>query len=172
MAQQQPRGPAMVVDLTGWRDRRGRFGKLDAAAVEAQRQALRGELRTAVRLAQEESPVGKGGRAGGTRVRFRDSWHGRTTATRTGANAELYNSAPHARFVILPTRAHEIRPRRARFLRFEVNGRTVYARRVWHPGTKGNDVPGRVLRQMEPRLRETLDRVARTITAAVRDTFR
>jgi len=36
------------------------------------------------------------------------------------------------------TRAHVIRPRRARALRFVHNGRIVYARRVWHPGTKPN----------------------------------
>lgn len=32
--------------------------------------------------------------------------------------------------------AHEIRPRLPRqFLKFKVGGRTVYRRRVWHPGT-------------------------------------
>lgn len=36
------------------------------------------------------------------------------------------------------SRAHVIRPRRARALRFVQNGRVRYAQRVWHPGTKPN----------------------------------
>lgn len=36
------------------------------------------------------------------------------------------------------SRAHEIRPRRAKVLRFVQNGRVRYAHRVWHPGTKPN----------------------------------
>jgi hypothetical protein len=36
------------------------------------------------------------------------------------------------------TRAHVIRPRRTGALRFRQGGRIVYARRVFHPGTKPN----------------------------------
>lgn len=36
------------------------------------------------------------------------------------------------------SRAHEIRPRRAKVLRFVQNGRVRYAHRVWHPGTRPN----------------------------------
>lgn len=36
------------------------------------------------------------------------------------------------------TRAHYIHPRRAQALRFMHNGRIVYAKQVWHPGTKPN----------------------------------
>lgn len=36
------------------------------------------------------------------------------------------------------TRAHFIHPRRAQVLRFKHNGRIVYAKQVWHPGTKPN----------------------------------
>ena len=38
------------------------------------------------------------------------------------------------------TRPHVIRPRRARVLRFQVAGRTVYATRVFHPGTKARSI--------------------------------
>lgn len=36
------------------------------------------------------------------------------------------------------TRPHIVRPRRAKALRFVVNGRVVYAARVRHPGTRGS----------------------------------
>lgn len=44
---------------------------------------------------------------------------------------------PYAGFVEFDTKPHEIVARRKRFLRFTVGGRTVFARRVRHPGTKG-----------------------------------
>ena len=43
--------------------------------------------------------------------------------------------ATHAKFIEGGTKAHEIRPRRAKLLRFYVGGRVVYARKVNHPGT-------------------------------------
>ena len=36
------------------------------------------------------------------------------------------------------TKAHEIRPRRAKVLRFVQHGVVRYAMRVWHPGTAAN----------------------------------
>lgn len=41
------------------------------------------------------------------------------------------------------SKAHEIRPRRARILAFTVGGTKVFARRVVHPGTKGAQMFGR-----------------------------
>jgi hypothetical protein len=46
------------------------------------------------------------------------------------------------------TRPHIIRPRRARVLRFQVGGRTVYAREVHHPGTRANPFLDRALRDV------------------------
>ncbi len=34
------------------------------------------------------------------------------------------------------TKAHEIRPRKAKRLRFQVGGQTVFAKGVQHPGTR------------------------------------
>ena len=46
---------------------------------------------------------------------------------------------PAASYVMNGTRPHEIRPRRpGGVLRFTTGGRTVFARRVDHPGTKPN----------------------------------
>lgn len=44
--------------------------------------------------------------------------------------------APYARFIEAGSKAHEIKARRANFLRFEQGGDVVFRKRVWHPGTK------------------------------------
>jgi hypothetical protein len=46
------------------------------------------------------------------------------------------------------TRPHIIRPRSAQVLRFKVGGRTVFARVVHHPGTKGTHFLDRALREV------------------------
>jgi hypothetical protein len=46
---------------------------------------------------------------------------------------------PAALFVTLGTRPHQIRPVRAKALRFTVGGRVVFATLVHHPGNKPND---------------------------------
>ncbi|WP_327345999.1 hypothetical protein [Streptomyces europaeiscabiei] len=50
------------------------------------------------------------------------------------------------RFVLDGTRPHIIRPRRAKALRFDVGGETVFASVVRHPGTRPNNFMGRALR--------------------------
>ena len=45
-------------------------------------------------------------------------------------------SVPYAVYVEYGTRPHEIRPVRAKALRFEVDSKIVFATRVHHPGTK------------------------------------
>jgi hypothetical protein len=53
---------------------------------------------------------------------------------------------PAVIFVLKGTRPHLIRPRRAKALRFEVDGTTVFAKLVRHPGTRANDFMARALR--------------------------
>lgn len=50
-----------------------------------------------------------------------------TTGTNTG----------YGRFVDQPTAPHFIRPTIGKFLHFRIDGQDVYAREVFHPGTKG-----------------------------------
>lgn len=54
---------------------------------------------------------------------------------------------PAVLFVLKGTRPHLIRPRRAKALKFDVGGSTVFAKLVRHPGTDANDFMGRALRQ-------------------------
>jgi len=44
--------------------------------------------------------------------------------------------AYYASFVFHGTRPHVIEPNNAKALRFEVNGRIIFARKVFHPGTE------------------------------------
>lgn len=53
---------------------------------------------------------------------------------------------PAVRYVLDGTRPHVIRPRRAKALRFDVGGRTVFAAVVHHPGTRPNNFLARALR--------------------------
>lgn len=46
------------------------------------------------------------------------------------------SQAPYAGYVEFGTKPHEIRPRNAKALRFQIGGQTVYARVVHHPGTR------------------------------------
>jgi hypothetical protein len=55
-----------------------------------------------------------------------------------GYSTEVFASAPYALFHHSGTRPHIIRPRNASVLRFEVGGSVVFAKRVWHPGFRGN----------------------------------
>ena len=66
--------------------------------------------------------------------------------------------APHARFNEYGTRPHIIAPKTRRVLRFVKGGRTVFARRVFHPGTKPR-----------PFIRPGLDRMLQELTPAIRD---
>lgn len=54
----------------------------------------------------------------------------------------------YAGFVNDGTRPHQIRPRNAQVLRFNVGGRVVFARVVNHPGTKARPFLDRALREV------------------------
>lgn len=62
------------------------------------------------------------------------------TTTRTGpvVTTTVFANARYARWVESGSRPHAIVPRRAKALRFEVGGRVVFAKRVWHPGYRGS----------------------------------
>ncbi|WP_329173335.1 hypothetical protein [Streptomyces sp. NBC_01477] len=51
------------------------------------------------------------------------------------------------RYVLDGTRPHVIRPRRARALRFQSGGSTVFAKVVYHPGTRPNNFLARSLHE-------------------------
>ncbi len=54
-----------------------------------------------------------------------------------GARGEVYNDADYAAVVHDGSGPYTIRPRKKKALRFVVGGRTVFAKSVQHPGTRG-----------------------------------
>lgn len=67
---------------------------------------------------------------------------------RSGVRAQ----AEYGIFVHEGTKPHPIVARRAKALRFEMNGMIVYAKSVYHPGTKPNPFFRRALNSEAPRL--------------------
>ncbi|WP_280420641.1 HK97 gp10 family phage protein [Nocardia carnea] len=61
----------------------------------------------------------------------------RTTRQGSRVRLTVFATAPHAKWVHDGTRPHVILPRRAKALKFQAGGRTVFAARVNHPGTRG-----------------------------------
>ncbi len=162
------------ITLVGWRNpRSGRFQAVSGRARDRQRAATRALLRRMKERAEELSPVGKPRPGRSERQRFKASWRITFQPTERGGAGVLANVAPHAPYVIYPTRPHVIRARRARALVFEGrDGRMVFRREVFHPGTKGNDVPGKVLKEFKDEAERELRRVAVQVVADITDVFK
>jgi hypothetical protein len=64
------------------------------------------------------------------------STKGQIVRTRTGGLVRLTNRKAYARVIESGSRAHVIRPRHGKALRFFIGGAFVFRRRVNHPGTK------------------------------------
>jgi hypothetical protein len=71
---------------------------------------------------------------------------------------KLVNTHPLFTVVEYPTRPHTIVPRNGRFLVFQVGGRTVFARSVHHPGTRGRLAIDRVFQDAETAFTDALIR--------------
>jgi hypothetical protein len=71
------------------------------------------------------------------------------------------NAAPHAMFVVFPTRPHEIRPRKpGGVLAWRANGGGgpwVFRRRVWHPGYAGDNYRDEAEAAALSRMRQIVD---------------
>jgi hypothetical protein len=134
------------IELVGWRDRRGRFAKASETMRAEMTTSTRTILDALKQVAIKESPRSGGPGPG---PHFADAWQTSVEQASDGASGLLTNTAEHAAYVIFPTRPHWIRPVHASMLHWvKPNGEGVFLRRpVWHPGTKGNDIPGRVLAQ-------------------------
>jgi len=69
------------------------------------------------------------------------------TRERNEVTGFVISDHPATIFVVSGTRPHIIRPVRARALRFQVGGRTVFAKIVYHPGTRANNFLLEALRE-------------------------
>lgn len=81
-----------------------------------------------------------------TSIRYQRSTQGGMSVT-----VKWTANTPYARWVTEPTSPHEIRAKAARFLRFKGGGGSiVFAKKVHHPGTKGNTFAVDTMRHYEP----------------------
>lgn len=78
----------------------------------------------------QETPVAKG--------ELRRNWNVRYENTPKGVTGVIANSTQHIWPLIDGARPHVIEPHTARVLAFRVGGKTVFARRVHHPGNQPN----------------------------------
>lgn len=62
------------------------------------------------------------------------------------------SQAPYAGYVEFGTKPHEIRPKEAKALRFQMGNKTVYARVVHHPGTQPAYFVARAFQQWQDSL--------------------
>jgi hypothetical protein len=70
----------------------------------------------------------------------------KVNAVIVGRHVRVESTHPATLYVIKGTRPHRILPRNRTVLKFNVKGRTVFARAVNHPGTKKNDFLTKALR--------------------------
>jgi len=85
----------------------------------------------------------------------------RASIEKGGLGNQLYVSMGNARAYYAPyveygTRPHVIYPRRAQALRFEVRGKTVFAKYVRHPGTRPRYVMRRSVEEVLKEFRRIL----------------
>lgn len=105
---------------------------------EALRQATEDRIRGVARVVELTTEAVAVRWRGGVRRRtgrYADSIQSEMLSMAEGRVYTTVEYAPHEEY---GTKQHEIRPRRAKVLRFEVGGRVRYAPSVQHPGTKGS----------------------------------
>ena len=71
--------------------------------------------------------------------------------------------APYAAVVEFGSRPHVILPRRARVLHFFVGGEEVFAKRVRHPGTKGQFIIKKAIEYVGRRVKKIITEVLRNV---------
>ncbi|MFF4403588.1 hypothetical protein [Streptomyces sp. NPDC001404] len=131
---------AGMFTITG--DSGGAAGRLKAfrwtAGSVAWADAVGPRLAEAIR---KTAPVGQGPGAGRLRDATRYRRHTSVGAVRLEFHAD---NVPYVPYVLHPTQPHEIVPRAALALHWSPpGGGSAFARKVHHPGTRGNDYPSR-----------------------------
>lgn len=109
------------------------------------------------------TPRRTGKLANSTRFQIKGTAEDQVLEIRQGARTQ--QGVLYRPFVTQGTRPHEIRPVTAKALRFVVNGRTVFAKKVNHPGTKPNPYHVRTLNEQMPNVRRILNEEGVSVTA-------
>lgn len=104
--------------------------ELNRQAQAIARRRMRSLQRRIANQARQDVPVRTGNL--GRRIKEGDI---QTVGPRT-VHGSVLDTADYALYVHEGSRPHLIRPRTAKALRFEIGGRTVFAKLVRHPGTR------------------------------------
>jgi len=151
-----------------FRDIHGRFVKADARLIEDRREMVRHLGRRWVELARSEAPEKTG--------KFKRGIGFKTYVRGTAITLQSYRPEPLGTWITGGTKAHIIRAKHAKALRFYwangPHGAGMYSfRAVHHPGTKPNPYPARAYPKWKPEAHEQLRRISRnyvqTITGAL-----
>jgi hypothetical protein len=114
--------------------------------------ALRQTGRILVPALKSETPVRTGRLKNSTRFQIQGGPGDQRLEIRQGAKTP--EGTHYLPFVVLGTRPHTIVPRGGGVLRFEIGGRTVFAKKVNHPGNRPNKYPQRVLNRARPQIEQ------------------
>lgn len=100
-----------------------------------------------------------------SRRSLKDATHGRVEVTALGHRAVVRWEKNHASFIEHGTSGHWIYPRRGTHLRFEVGGKIIFARSVWHPGFGAYRFASNAMKfagaRLPARLRKGLNRIGK-----------
>ena len=150
-------------ELFHWKTRQQALSAVPDQARDRQRKTVKSLGEEAKKLAAEYSPKRSGKLAAGYRVRYSDH--------ADGGETEITNAVSYAAFVFSGTKPHIIRPKKARFLAFSGGGKQIFARQVSHPGTRPNDIPGRVAAALRPKAENELSRAVEDVRTSVARVF-
>lgn len=151
------------IESEGFDDIASRYGRNRTLVLGALNRSLRKIGGVMVPALKGNTPVRTGKLRASTRFQIKGTAEDQVLEIRQGARtAEGVFYRP---FVTAGTRPHDIVPRTKKALKFNVGGRTVFAKRVRHPGTKANPYHKRTVREQMPAMRKILNDEALTVTA-------
>ena len=153
-----PENIQLVIDTSGWDKTVKEFPNILEKAIQL----------TALELHRNiviEAPKGTRGATdtdpGVSRTsRLAGSWHPEKISKLEWG---LWSNVVYRMMVQTGTKAHDIRPKNAKVLRFEVQGKIVFCKLVHHPGTKENPYITRAIEATKKRLPEFADKAIKAV---------
>lgn len=145
-----------VDDIT---DMKGRMSKSRQVIMSAVKKELTAYGRLLVDEAKSEAPVKTGTLRNSIRFAVRQQGTRSMSLEVTAGN----RSRPPVvvKTILFGSKPHVITPRRAKALKFTMGGRTVFARRVKHPGTNPNNFMERALSNTTQERHDMVDNIGR-----------
>lgn len=80
-----------------------------------------------------------------------------------GLSGEVVSRSKYSAYVEYNTRAHIIRAKKAKMLKFTSGGKTVFRKQVFHPGTREQPFMRPALEQEEPHFIREMGQIARDL---------